>query len=147
MAEEIGKPMTGPPPQEDADDSAARFERVVRDDGRRPTEAYEFLLAGLEFARRGVYGDAARQPPQHVTGEQLCHALRELAQQRWGPLAQEVLAHWNVRGTRDFGEMVFLLVEAGLLSRQDSDRLEDFEHIYDFRELAAYAVSLERLQP
>ena len=79
-----------------------------------------------------------------VTGQQLCEGLRALALESWGPLAQTVLNRWKIRGTRDFGEMVFLLIELGLMGKQDSDRVEDFDDVYDFGEaFGAYEIPVD----
>ena len=38
---------------------------------------------------------------------------------------------WGINRTADFGEIVFNLVEAGLMSKTDQDTREDFRDIYD----------------
>lgn len=43
-----------------------------------------------------------------------------------------VLNRWGVRTTRDFGEIVFAMLEAGLLGKTPDDKIEDFDNIYDF---------------
>jgi len=45
-----------------------------------------------------------------------------------------VLEQWGVSRTENVGEIVYLLVEHGLLFREEEDRKEDFEDIYDFRD-------------
>jgi len=110
-----------------------RIERAIREDGRYPPEAFEFLHAGLEAAVAMKYGRQGRELG-HVTGQELCQALRVLALRRWGPLAREVLRRWNIRRTRDFGEMVYLMIELGVMGRQKSDDITDFDDVYDFDE-------------
>lgn len=123
-----------------------RFVRAVREDGRYPIEAYEFLHRGLAWTARMVYGEASTTTPRHVSGRQLCEGLRQLAIQTWGALAREVLAGWGIHRTRDFGEMVFLLVRIGLLGKQDDDRIEDFDDVYDFETaFGNYEIPLDRL--
>jgi uncharacterized repeat protein (TIGR04138 family) len=39
-----------------------------------------------------------------------------------------------VRETLDWGKIVFLLVDAGLLKRQETDTIEDFEDGFDLDE-------------
>jgi uncharacterized repeat protein (TIGR04138 family) len=70
---------------------------------------------------------------RHVSGEELCHGLRELALRRWGLLASTVLRSWNIRCTRDFGLLVFELIRQGRLQKQPGDSIEEFEDVYDFR--------------
>ena len=38
---------------------------------------------------------------------------------------------WGLRGTRDWGEIVFVLIQHGIFSKQDSDSIEDFADVYD----------------
>jgi uncharacterized repeat protein (TIGR04138 family) len=70
---------------------------------------------------------------RHVTGQQLCHGIRDLALARWGLMASSVLRHWRIRATEDFGRMVFALVESGHLQKRSEDVLDDFKKVYDFR--------------
>ncbi len=109
------------------------IEEIVRKDGRYPAAAVHFVREGLAAAVRQVFGGGGEgQEPRHVTGEQLCLGLRELALKRWGYLARPVLRHWNIHTTRDFGEIVFLLVQNGWMHRQENDTLEDFDDVFDF---------------
>ena len=127
-------------------DPADDFEKAIREDGRYPPAAYEFLHRGLERAARMVYDEPSPGVPQHVSGQQLCEALRGLALESWGSLAQAVLASWNIRATRDFGEMVFLFIRLGLMGKQDSDRIEDFDNVYSFdKAFGAYEIPLDNL--
>lgn len=115
---------------------AEKFEDAVRRDGRYHPEAYEFLHRGLELARRMKHGPPSAGDPassqRHVTGQELCHALRVLAVRQWGPLAREVLRRWNIHRTQDFGQMVYLMIDVGLMGKQDSDDISDFDDVYDF---------------
>ena len=125
-------------------DTAELYERAIRDDGRYPPEAYEFLHRGLERTVRTLHDEDQPPKSRHVSGQQLCEGLRLLATESWGPLAQAVLASWNIRTTRDFGEMVFLLVELGLMGKQESDRIEDFDGVYSFHDaFGAYQIQLD----
>jgi len=74
---------------------------------------------------------------RHVSGQQLCWGLRDLALQRWGLMASAVLRRWKITSTRDFGRIVFALVENDYLQKQPSDSPEDFEGVYDFEEAFA----------
>lgn len=83
---------------------------------------------------------------RHVTGQELCLALRDVAIERWGPLARVVLAHWGVHATSDFGKIVFALVDNQVLSKQPTDSIRDFDHVYDFREAFGhgYRIPIEK---
>ena len=118
------------------------MEAAIYADGRYPQEAFAFLHDGLGHAVEFVHGaEALREaaakgdpdPQQlHVTGQQLCHGLRDLAIDRWGPLARTVLSQWNIRGTIDFGNMVYLLIDNEFMRKTDEDSVEDFRDVYDF---------------
>jgi len=126
-------------------DTAEHFARAIRQDGRYPPEAYEFLHRGLEYTTRMVYGGQEVAGPRHVSGQQLCEGLRRLALELWGPLAPLILRRWNINRTRDFGEMVYLLIDLGLMGKQDSDRIEDFDDVYDFDQaFGSYEIPLDK---
>ncbi len=109
------------------------MEQVIRGDGRYPMEAYAFLHEALNEAVKKCHGEAGLGP-KHVTGRQLCEALRDLALDRWGMMARTVLAKWNIRETLDFGNMVYLLVEYGFMKKTEEDSIEDFRNVFSFNE-------------
>lgn len=125
--------------------------QVIEKDGRFPIEAYNFLQRGVRHTVELIHGEdalvlAEGEDPssRHVNGRQLAVGLRDLALGQWGLLAGTVLRRWGVRSTRDFGEMVFVLVDGGVLSRTDSDRVEDFDDVYPFGDLEAeYRVDVD----
>jgi uncharacterized repeat protein (TIGR04138 family) len=101
---------------------------VLPKDGRFPLEAYRFLYESLDHTIQRL-GER-----RHVTGRELLEGIRDLALRQFGPLARMVFDRWNVRRTEDFGDMVFNLVDAGLMSRQETDSREDFAGGFDFDE-------------
>jgi uncharacterized repeat protein (TIGR04138 family) len=107
----------------------AALAEIRRRDGKFNERAYVFVLAALEFAQTKL---PARR---HLTGVELAWACRDFALEQFGMLAATVLAHWGINSTEDFGQIVFLLIDVGLLARQPTDRLEDFERVYDFAEV------------
>ena len=46
-----------------------------------------------------------------------------------------VFEEWGVHHSRDFGEIVFNMVEIGLLAKTDKDTRDDFQNGYDFTEV------------
>ena len=87
---------------------------------------YLFVLGAIEYLQSKL--DARR----HVSGQELAWACRDLALERFGPMARTVLDCWGVRSSSDFGHIVYALVGIGLLSTQPGDRVEDFESVYEF---------------
>lgn len=109
------------------------MEEVIRKDGRYPLDAYAFLQEGMAKAAKEAHGEEViLAAPKHVTGQQICLAIRDLAIERWGQLAKTVLGKWNIRCTMDFGKMVYLLIEHRFMKKTDEDRIEDFQEIFDF---------------
>jgi uncharacterized repeat protein (TIGR04138 family) len=45
-----------------------------------------------------------------------------------------ILEEWGIRSCHDFGEIVFNMVEVGLLAKTDKDTREDFKDGYDFED-------------
>lgn len=111
--------------------SPESMEQIIHEDGRYPPEAYAFLHDALTHAAKEVHG-AGQNERRHVSGQELCRALRNIANERWGMLARTVLAKWNIRQTLDFGNMVYLLIEHEMMRKTDEDSLEDFRDVYDF---------------
>jgi uncharacterized repeat protein (TIGR04138 family) len=112
-----------------------KMEQVIRKDGRYPLDAYAFLQEGMARAAKAVHGDEGPLlAPKHVTGQQICESIRDLAVERWGQLAKAVLGRWNVHTTLDFGNMVYLMIEHRLMKKTEEDRLEDFQDVFDFDE-------------
>jgi uncharacterized repeat protein (TIGR04138 family) len=71
---------------------------------------------------------------RHVSGQELLGGIRQFALEQFGPMAQTVFEDWGVRNCQDFGEIVFNMVEIGLLAKRDTDSREDFLAGYDFQE-------------
>jgi uncharacterized repeat protein (TIGR04138 family) len=74
------------------------------------------------------------EEPRHVSGQELAEGVRELALDRFGPMARTVLEHWGIHDTEDVGRVVFAMVEQGILIKQDGDQPEDFSDVFDFEE-------------
>ena len=90
--------------------------------------AYLFVLASIEF----LQGKLPER--RHVTGPEVTHACREFAMEQYGLMARSVLEHWGIRGTDDFGRIVYALVEVGVLVTQAGDKVEDFHGVYGFEQ-------------
>jgi len=107
----------------------AAFGEIRRRDGHYHERGYLFVLAALEFAQNRL---PARR---HLSGAELARACRDFALEQFGLMARTVLAHWGIGATEELGRIVFMLIDVGLLARQPTDRIEDFERVYDFEEV------------
>jgi len=97
-----------------------------------------FLAALAEEARRHSPEDEGEEDEprveRHLSGQQLCEAIRQHALEQYGYMAKVVLNSWGVYSTGDFGEIVYNLIRVGWMKKSDSDRREDFDDCYDFSE-------------
>lgn len=105
------------------------MEQIRLREQRFDERAYLFVLAALEFCQGRL------TERRHITGPELAHACRSLAMERYGVTARLVLEHWGVRATSDIGDIVFTLVDLGLLISQPQDRREDFHDVFDFAQI------------
>ena len=150
---------------------------VIRELGKYPPDAFQFVQEGLSHAVTEVHGEMTDEQQEihkfifehdlnletlemlqlkgqlpddieellagagsieslnrHVSGQHLCWGLRNYALKKFGALASTVLRHWCIKRTRDFGEIVFALVDNDYLQQQSQDCIEDFDDIFQFDE-------------
>lgn len=102
--------------------------------------AFDFVRDGLRHTVESLHGPCLRSEREqtderrHVSGQQLCLGLKELAVQRWGLLAPTVLRNWGIRRTDDFGTIVFAMIDRKELKSSEGDTIEDFKGVFDFDE-------------
>jgi uncharacterized repeat protein (TIGR04138 family) len=113
--------------------AAEKFQRLLQKDARYDPEAYNFVYEALDYTLKHVVKIEGR-PNHHVKGHELLEGIRRHSIEQFGCLAKTVLESWGVRSTDDFGVIVFNLVEHDLMGKQESDRPEDFQSVYDFAE-------------
>jgi len=104
----------------------AALKSIVRADRRYDLEAYLLVQNALSFLLSRM------EERRHVSAGELLEAIRQYAGREYGPLGREVLEHWGVRRPEDFGEIVFNMIDRGLLRKTDEDRKEDFSGNEDF---------------
>lgn len=108
------------------------FQELAVRDGRFSVEAFRFLYESLEEALRLAGKEDADGIDRHLTGQEVLAGMRSLAGRMFGPMAAQVWRSWGVNESMDWGRIVFLLVDRGLLSRQEEDSIEDFREGFDF---------------
>lgn len=126
--------------------------KLLAKDDRYPFDAYLFVFEALrhaqeklgmgteylreefdpEFEDEAIEADG--EPERHVSGQELCEAMRQYAHEQYGYLAKSVLNHWSIYSTNDFGEIVFNLIRIKQMRKTPNDRLEDFDNVFDFDE-------------
>jgi uncharacterized repeat protein (TIGR04138 family) len=102
---------------------------LAQRDDRYRLEGYNFVLNGLEFYLMKI-GEK-----RHVSGQELARGLMQFALRQFGALTIEVLNHWGIRKSDDFGNIVYNLIAIGLMSKQPQDRLDDFFNVYAFEDV------------
>jgi uncharacterized repeat protein (TIGR04138 family) len=118
---------------------------IVQKDRRYAIDAYFFVFEALAYAQKVLKFGAAHcddetavpepRAERHVTGQELCEALRLFALEQFGYMAKCVLNSWGLYSTGDFGEIVFNLIRAGQMRKTPEDRREDFDDHFDFDSL------------
>ena len=86
-----------------------------------------------------------QEPRHHVSGRELLEGVRLLARREFGLMAPAVFAMWGIRKTDDFGEIVFNLVDAELMSKTSDDCRADFHDLFDLNQalIEGYRIELE----
>jgi len=112
---------------------ADAIEKLMQKDSRYHAEAYFFLREALDFTSQTLK-KPAKGEQRHVSGKELLEGLRLFAVQEFGPMALTVLKTWGITRTQHFGDIVFNMVDAGILGKTDKDTPADFADVYDFHD-------------
>jgi uncharacterized repeat protein (TIGR04138 family) len=104
------------------------MDRIRVRESRFDEKAFLFVLAAIEFCQQRL------TERRHLSGRELALGCRDLALERYGVLARSVLEHWGLTSSTSIGEVVFALVDVGLLSAQPTDSAADFLDVFDFHE-------------
>ena len=110
------------------------LELIRAKDPRYAAEAYHFVREALDYTQKDTAKETSGSV-RHVTGQELLAGIRAFALTQFGPMAMLVLAEWGVHSCTDFGEIVFNMVEKGILGKTEQDSREDFKDGYDFDEV------------
>jgi uncharacterized repeat protein (TIGR04138 family) len=127
---------------------------LVRRDPRYSYEAYLFVYEALQHTQR-LLGRKPRTAPEeksdpesHVRGRELLDGIRDLALREFGLMARTVFHMWGIDRTDDFGEIVFNLVEAGLMYTTNEDSRADFHDVYNLDQalVQGYQIRLDEAE-
>ena len=108
-----------------------KVEMILAKDARYARDAYAFVRESLDYTQKNI-GKENRGTIRHITGQELLDGIRQFALNQFGPMVITVLEEWGVRNSRDFGEIVFNMVEIDLLAKTENDNRDDFNNGYDF---------------
>lgn len=104
--------------------------RICAQNPRYAPEAFLFVNHGLQHTLKQV--QEKEKKSRQITGRELAEGLRVCSLEQFGAMSKTVLKYWGVQTTRDFGEIVFALLQAGVLGKTNEDKIEDFDQVYDF---------------
>ena len=107
------------------------LDKILAANPRYARDAYHFLRESLDFTQK-LISKENKGKVRHVTGQELLDGIRQHALQQFGPMTVTVFAEWGVTNCKDFGEMVFNMVESSLLAKTEKDSRDDFQAGYDF---------------
>ncbi len=154
-------------------DDTIKLLELLRKDRRYTVEAYQFVRDALAFAQNELeFGQqdlvepdliqtetdtlsepdsenlnlefgASHQVERHLTGQQLCQALRIYALEQYGYLAKHVLEQWGLTSTDAIGDIVYNMIDIGLMKKSDQDRREHFDDVFDFQEAFVEQFSIQ----
>lgn len=114
-------------------DFEAVLDEIIAADPRYARDAYLFLREALDFTQRKII-KSNRKTVRHVSGKELLEGVREYALKEFGPMTLDLLREWRIHSSEDFGNIVFNLVDHGILAKTDEDTREDFKDVYDLEE-------------
>src|SRR5450759_1742936 len=106
-------------------------EQILAKDSRYTRDAYLFVREALDYTQKLV-GKETRGQIRHVSGQELLDGIRRFALNQFGPMVVTVFEEWGVHNCRDFGEIVFNMVESSLLAKTEKDTRDDFQNGYNF---------------
>ena len=93
---------------------------LLHKDPRYSSDAYYFVAEAVNFTVD------KHQRHGHVSAVELLDGIREFATRKYGVVAGNVLNFWGMKYEADAGNVVFLLIGAGLLRASEDDPPEDF---------------------
>ena len=120
------------------------LQQLVDQDARYPVEAYLFIREALAFAADTMELSAEdsisvenlerSRRERHLSGQELCEAIRRYAVNQYGYMAKIVLNRWGVATTSDFGEIVYNMIDVGIMKKSSRDQKSHFDNVYSFDE-------------
>ncbi len=117
-----------------------KVDEIIKEDKRYKPDAYEFVMRALFYTQRKM------KIKGHVSGKQLLEGIRKFSLDEYGPMARTVIEHWGIKGTEDFGNIVFNMVKKSIMKKTEEDSIDDFRNIFNFKDAfdKSYRIQLEK---
>ena len=106
--------------------SADKLNEILSRDKRYSASAYALVSEAMS----ALIGDMSGK--RHVDGAELFDSVVTVARNRYGNMGRLVLESWGIYNCEDIGEVVFNMVDAGILARRPSDSRSDFKGAPNF---------------
>lgn len=105
-----------------------KVNEIISNDKRYKADAYEFVMQALAFTQKKL------KKNDHVSGKEILTGIKGFALEQYGPLTKALMEYWGIYTTIDFGNIVFNMINMGLMKKTEDDSLDDFKDGYDFKE-------------
>jgi len=105
---------------------------ILKREKRYDGQAYFFLKDALDFTLKR-FAEGNKGQGRHVSGKELLEGFRDCAIEQFGPMGATLMDEWGITECQDVGNMVFQMIEEQVFGKQESDRPEDFNEVFDFR--------------
>ncbi len=105
------------------------IQKLTEKDSRYKENAYVFVMVAVEKTVESL-GER-----RHISGGELLEGIAQYAIEQFGPMSKQVFNFWGIRKSLDFGNIVFNLIDAGLLAKTEQDDIDDFRNGFDFKKV------------
>lgn len=114
-----------------------KIKEIIKKDPRYSPSAYQFVFEALDYTTNMLGKDQHKtsDKDRHVSGKQLMEGIRQYALKHFGFMALTVFGQWGIKQDTDFGNVVFNLVESGLMGKTETDTKDDFKNTYDLKKV------------
>ena len=129
------------------DENFLLYQAIAQDD-RYPIDAYQFVREAVAYAddneelgeftydlpaaEESYTASVAAAKERHLTGQQLCEAIRLYAINQFGYMARVVLKNWGITETSSFGDIVYNMIDVGVMKKSPLDERSHFDDVYSF---------------
>lgn len=135
------------------EDEVYNLHKLLKKDTRFPLDAYIFVREALGYASDilnlgsetapietevqldldAKFEESEPLTERHLTGQELCEAIRMYAIKEFGYMARVVLENWGITLTQHFGDIVYNMIDVGLMKKSPRDSRAHFDDVYDFK--------------
>ena len=103
-----------------------KIQKHCREEQRFTAEAYTFIFEVLDYSVRKLGLENKKGAERHMDAQQLLKGVRDYAEEHYGYMSKVVLEHMGISFSEDVGELVFQLIDLGLLQKLPTDSKDDF---------------------